>query len=50
MYNINRCSEKLKDSPSGSSILDVPLVVGTQLCRLSPVDAHTVYLKPLMGK
>jgi len=28
----------------------VPHVVGAQLCRLSPVDAHTVALKPLMGK
>jgi len=25
-------------------------VVGTQLCRLSPFNAHTVSLKPLMGR
>jgi len=27
-----------------------PHVVGALLCRLSPVDAHTVSLKPLVGK
>jgi len=25
-------------------------LVGAQLCQLSPVDAHTVALKPVMGK
>jgi len=25
-------------------------LVGAQLCRLSPIDAHTVALKPVMGK
>jgi len=28
----------------------VSQVVGAQLCWLSPVDAHTVALKPVMGK
>jgi len=27
-----------------------PHLVGAQLCRFSPVDAHTVALKPVMGK
>jgi len=30
--------------------ISVPHVVGAQLFRLSPVDAHTVSMKPLMGK
>jgi len=25
-------------------------VVGAHLCRLSPIDAHPVALKPIMGK
>jgi len=29
---------------------DPPSGVGAQLCRLSPVDAHTVALKPIHGK
>jgi len=28
----------------------VPHLVGAQLCQLSLVDAHTVALKPVMGK
>jgi len=28
----------------------VPHLVGPQLCSLSPVDAHTVAFKPVMGK
>jgi len=28
----------------------IPHLVGAQLCRLSPVDAPTVALKPVMGK
>jgi len=32
-------------------IFDVlPHVIWVQLCQLSPVDAHNVALKPLMGK
>jgi len=29
--------------------LGIGKVVGAQLCQLSPVDAHTVALKTLMG-
>jgi len=31
-------------------MIDLPHLVGAQMCRLSPVEAHTVALKPMMGK
>jgi len=48
-------SEKLlfKDLKMIKSSVDKigsPHLVGAQLCRLSPIDAHTIALKPVMGK
>jgi len=31
-------------------LLNMPYLVGAQLCRLSPVDARTVALKPVMAQ